>query len=46
VQAIADARWVAKAAKDWAGADKLRAELTALGWEMKDGKEGFTLSKI
>jgi cysteinyl-tRNA synthetase len=46
VQAIAEARWAAKAAKDWAGADKLRAELTALGWEMKDGKEGFTLSKI
>ncbi len=45
VQTLADARWAAKLAKNWAEADKLRGEITALGWEMKDGKDGFTLVK-
>ncbi|WP_243348290.1 cysteine--tRNA ligase [Parabacteroides sp. FAFU027] len=31
----------AKANKDWATADKIRNELTALGFEIKDTKEGF-----
>ncbi len=46
VQAVADARWVAKNAKDWAEADRLRGELTALGWAMKDGKDGFTVTPL
>ncbi len=45
VRAIADARWAARNAKDWAEADRLRGELTALGWAMKDGKEGYALGK-
>ena len=32
----------AKANKDWATADKIRNELTALGFEIKDTKDGFS----
>ena len=42
---VADARWAARNAKDWAEADRLRGELTALGWTMKDGKDGYTLTR-
>jgi cysteinyl-tRNA synthetase len=45
VRAVADARWAARNGKDWAEADRLRAELTALGWSMKDGKDAYTLSQ-
>lgn len=43
VCAVADARWAARNAKDWSEADRLRGELTALGWTMKDGKDNYTL---
>ena len=46
VRAVAESRWAARNAKDWAGADRLRGELTAMGWSMKDGKEGYTLTTI
>ena len=46
VRAIADARWAARNAKDWPEADRLRGELAALGWAMKDGKDGYTLAKV
>ena len=46
VRAVAEARWAARNAKDWAGADRLRGELTAMGWSMKDGKEGYMLTTI
>lgn len=45
VRAVADARWAARNAKDWAEADRLRGELSALGWSMKDGKDAYTLSQ-
>ncbi len=45
VRAVADARWAARNAKDWAQADQLRGELAALGWSMKDGKDAYTLAK-
>ena len=45
VREVADARWAARNSKDWAEADRLRGELTALGWTMKDGKDGYTLSR-
>ena len=35
-------RQIAKANKDWATSDKIRDELAALGFEIKDGKEGST----
>jgi cysteinyl-tRNA synthetase len=34
-------RMEAKANKDWATSDKIRKELTALGFEIKDTKDGF-----
>jgi cysteinyl-tRNA synthetase len=46
ITALADKRWAAKQAKDWAGADALRKELTAAGWNMKDGKDGYTLEPL
>ncbi len=33
-------RQKAKAAKDWATSDAIRNQLTALGFEIKDGKNG------
>ena len=46
VRGVADARWAARNAKDWPEADRLRAELAALGWTMKDGKDAYTLAKV
>jgi cysteinyl-tRNA synthetase len=43
IQALAQQRWDAKAAKDWATADALRKQLEADGWLIKDSKEGFTV---
>lgn len=43
IQALAQQRWDAKAAKDWATADALRKQLEAVGWLIKDSKEGFTV---
>ena len=45
VRSVADLRWAARNAKDWTEADRLRGELTALGWTMKDGKDSYTLAK-
>ena len=46
VKALAEARFAAKKARDWATADALRAQITALGWAVKDSKEGYILSPI
>jgi cysteinyl-tRNA synthetase len=46
VQAIAQARWAAKLSKNWGEADRLRVELSGLGWAMKDGKDAFTMEKL
>jgi cysteinyl-tRNA synthetase len=43
---LADQRWVAKKAKDFAAADRLRGELTAAGWSMLDGKDGYKLEPL
>lgn len=43
---IADERWEARLAKNWAEADRLRDELARLGWVMKDGKDGYDLEPI
>lgn len=43
VSALAEQRWAAKKNKDFAAADKLRAEIAAAGWSMLDRKDGFTL---
>lgn len=41
VDMLLEERIRAKANKDWATADKIRNELTALGFEIKDTKDGF-----
>ena len=43
VQALADARAAARASKNWAESDRLRAAIAALGWEVRDSKAGQTL---
>jgi cysteinyl-tRNA synthetase len=46
VRDLAQRRWNAKKAKDFAEADRLRGELTAAGWSMRDGKDGFSLEPL
>jgi cysteinyl-tRNA synthetase len=46
IAALAEKRWQAKKAKDFAGADAMRKELTAAGWSMLDGKEGYKLEPV
>jgi cysteinyl-tRNA synthetase len=41
IQRLAEQRWEARGAKDWAESDRLRDELAAKGWVVKDGKEGY-----
>jgi cysteinyl-tRNA synthetase len=45
IQALAQARWDAKKAKDFAKADALRKELTDKGWTILDRKDGFDVKK-
>ena len=46
VMDLADARFAARAARDFEEADRLRAEIDALGWEMQDLPDnGFRLVK-
>ncbi|MBP5790763.1 MAG: cysteine--tRNA ligase, partial [Kiritimatiellae bacterium] len=44
VQALLDRRAEARKGKDWAASDKLRDEIAALGWAVKDSREGQTCS--
>ena len=44
VDMVLNMRLEAKAEKDWAKADRIRNELTALGFEIKDRKDGFEWS--
>lgn len=46
IEALAAARAAARAAKDWAGSDRIRDQLLAKGWEVRDSKEGQKLKKI
>ena len=46
VTALIKKRAEAKAAKDWASADAIRAELTAMGWSVRDTKDGAVVEKI
>jgi len=43
IQDLADRRAAARAAKDWALSDTLRAELDGLGWNIRDGAKGQEL---
>jgi 8-oxo-dGTP diphosphatase len=42
VDMLLEQRAIAKANKDWATSDRIRNELNALGFEIKDGKDGST----
>ncbi len=46
VTALAERRWAAKQARDFAAADALRAELAAAGWTMLDRKDGWSLEPV
>jgi len=46
ITALAEKRWAAKQAKDFATADALRADLTAAGWSMLDRKDGYSLELL
>jgi len=46
IRFIAEERWSAKQAKDFATADALRKELAAAGWSMLDGKDGYKLEPL
>ncbi|MBR2988995.1 MAG: cysteine--tRNA ligase, partial [Clostridia bacterium] len=43
IRAIAEKRFEARKNKDWATSDALRDELLALGYIVKDSKDGYTL---
>ena len=45
IKDLAEKRWQAKLNKDWTQADNLRAELTTLGYTIKDSKDGYEIIK-
>jgi cysteinyl-tRNA synthetase len=45
VKELAQKRWEAKLAKNWSVADELRGKIDALGYTIKDSKEGFNIIK-
>jgi len=46
VAALLDARAAARKAKAWAESDRIRDELKALGWEVKDTPQGQKVAKL
>ena len=46
VKAVAEERFAARKAKDWAKSDELREKLKSLGYAVKDSKDGYALEKI
>ncbi len=46
VQAVAEERKAARAARDWARSDELRTRLQSMGYAVKDTKDGYELTKI
>jgi cysteinyl-tRNA synthetase len=46
IKAVAEKRWAAKQAKDFATADALRKEITAAGWSMLDRRDGYSLEPV
>ncbi len=46
VRQLTESRQQARADKDWAKSDHLRDEIIKLGWEVRDGAEGWELVKI
>lgn len=46
VRVLADERWEARQARDWAKSDSMRDQLAEMGWAVKDSKEGYELNPI
>jgi cysteinyl-tRNA synthetase len=46
VHDLVERRKVARAGKEWALSDKLRDEITALGYEVKDARDGVKITKL
>ena len=46
VKELAEQRWQAKCDKNWSESDRLRDEVIALGWVIKDGKEGYDIESV
>ncbi len=46
VKEMAEARWQAKLNKNWAVADEMRNKITALGYQILDSKEGYSIKKL
>ena len=46
VRAVAEERWTARTARDWAKSDELRAKLAEMGYAVKDSKTGYELTKM
>ncbi len=45
IRKLAEERWAARKAKDFAASDRLREELAAQGWNVKDSRDAYTLEK-
>ena len=46
IQALLDQRAEARKAKNWAESDRLRDEIAAKGWAVKDSKDGQTCTPM
>ena len=45
IRQIAETRFAARKAKNWAESDALRDKLASLGWSVLDAKDSYTLKK-
>jgi cysteinyl-tRNA synthetase len=45
IETLAEARLLARLAKDWQKSDELRRELNARGWEVRDTKDGQKITR-
>lgn len=46
VQVLAEQRWTQRQAKNFAESDRLRDEIAALGFQVKDAKDGYELTPL
>lgn len=46
IRNLAEQRWTARIAKEWARSDELRDALSARGWSVKDSRDGYELEQI
>ncbi len=46
IKEMAEARWQAKKDKNWAVADEMRNKITAMGYQILDGKDGYEIKPL